>query len=115
MAVTAMVQHHVADYDAWRKAYDEFATAQKTGGVTRQSVYRSNDDPNNLLVTHGFATTADAETFLGHRAARRDAAGRPRASGSHVITGHSCVPLGLGEQPERLNVLAAHRHDRFRC
>ncbi len=29
------------------------------------SVYRAKDDPNNLLVTHGFATTADAETFLG--------------------------------------------------
>jgi len=64
MAVTAMVQHHVTDYDAWRKAYDKFETTQKTGGVTHQSVYRAKDDPNNLLVTHGFATTADAETFL---------------------------------------------------
>jgi hypothetical protein len=64
MAVTAMVQHHVTDYDAWRKAYDKFETTQKTGGVTHQSVYRASDDPNNLLITHGFATTADAETFL---------------------------------------------------
>jgi hypothetical protein len=29
MAVTAMVWHRVADYDAWRQAYDEFAAAQK--------------------------------------------------------------------------------------
>jgi hypothetical protein len=64
MAVTAMVQHRVADYDVWRKAYDESETTQKTGGVTHQSVYRAKDDPNSLLVTHGFATTADAETFL---------------------------------------------------
>jgi len=33
--------------------------------VTRQSVYRSND-PGNVLVIHGFATTttADAQPFL---------------------------------------------------
>jgi hypothetical protein len=30
-----------------------------------ESVYRANDDPRNLLVTHGFATTAEAEAFLG--------------------------------------------------
>jgi len=64
MAVTAMVQHRVADYDKWRKAYDGFAGVQKAGGVTRQSVYRAKDDPSNLLVMHGFATAADAEAFL---------------------------------------------------
>lgn len=60
-----MVRHRVADYDTWRQAYDAFATTQKRGGVTQQSVYRAKDDPNNLLVTHGFATTAEAEAFLG--------------------------------------------------
>jgi quinol monooxygenase YgiN len=64
MAVTAMIQHQVADYDTWRKAYDGFADAQKAGGVTRQSVYRAKDDPSNLLVMHGFATAAAAEAFL---------------------------------------------------
>jgi hypothetical protein len=64
MAVTAVVQHHVADYKVWREAYDEFGDVQKAGGVTRQSVYRSTDDPNNVLIMHGFATTADAEKFL---------------------------------------------------
>ena len=32
--------------------------------MTRQNVYRSTDDPNNVLIMHGFATTADAEKFL---------------------------------------------------
>ncbi len=59
-----MIQHHVADYDTWRKAYDGFADVQKAGGVTRESVYRAKDDPSNLLVIHGFATSADAEKFL---------------------------------------------------
>ena len=64
MAVTAVIQHHVTDYGVWRKTYDGFADAQQAGGVTRQSVFRSTDDPNTVLITHGFATTADAEKFL---------------------------------------------------
>jgi quinol monooxygenase YgiN len=64
MGVTAVVQHQVADYDVWRKAYDGFGDVQRAGGVTSQSVYRSTDDPNNVLVMHGFASMADAEKFL---------------------------------------------------
>ncbi len=64
MAVTAVIQHRVKDYDAWRKAYDGFADAQSAGGVTHESVHRAKDDPDNLLVIHGFANVADAEAFL---------------------------------------------------
>lgn len=64
MSVTAVVQHRVADYDAWREVYDRFADFLKAGGVTHESVHRATDDPNNLLVIHGFTTTADAQTFL---------------------------------------------------
>jgi hypothetical protein len=51
--------------------------------VTHQSVYRANDDPNNLLVAHGFATTANAETFLAGTELRdamqqADVQGQPR-------------------------------------
>jgi hypothetical protein len=62
--VTAWYPHHVADYEVWRKAYDGFGDVQKAGGVTRQSVYRSIDDPNDVLIMHGFADMADAEKFL---------------------------------------------------
>ena len=41
-----------------------FGDVQKAGGVTRQSVYRLNDDANSVLIMHGFATAADAEKFL---------------------------------------------------
>jgi quinol monooxygenase YgiN len=83
MGVTAVVQHHVADYEVWRKAYDGFGDVQRAGGVTRQSVYRSIEDPNNVLITHGFASAADAEKFLAGtelRAAMQQAGvqGQPR-------------------------------------
>jgi hypothetical protein len=59
-----VVLHRVKDYAAWRKGYDEAGPLQKAGGVTAESVFRAKDDPNNVLVLHHFATTAEAEAFM---------------------------------------------------
>jgi hypothetical protein len=64
MPITAVVKHRVDDYRAWREVYDEFAPTQQSGGVTHQSVHRANDDPNDVLVIHGFGTLTQAEAFL---------------------------------------------------
>jgi hypothetical protein len=64
MSVTAVIEHHVADYDVWRKVYDGFASVQQAGGVTHESVHRSISDPNQVLVIHGFGTLEEAESFL---------------------------------------------------
>jgi hypothetical protein len=74
-------------------AYDEFATTQEKGGVIRQSVYQAEDDPHNLLVTHGFATTAEAEAFLGG-ADVPDAYSRrvSRPAANRDLPGHVAVP-----------------------
>jgi hypothetical protein len=63
MAVTAIVQHRVKDYAAWREVYDGFASLTDAG--TSQGVYRATDDPNNVLVIHRFATAGHADVFLG--------------------------------------------------
>jgi hypothetical protein len=65
MTVTAVVQHRVRDYDAWREIYDGFAGLEQAGVGTPQGVYRATDDPNKVLVIHRFATAADAELFSG--------------------------------------------------
>jgi hypothetical protein len=59
-----VVQHPVSDYDTWRKVYDEVAPLQESSGVTSQSVYRSKDDPNLVLVLHSFPTMDQATAFL---------------------------------------------------
>jgi len=64
MAVTAAIEHQVKDYDAWREAYDAFADVQKANGVTSESVHRSKDDGNDLLVIHRFANVEDADAFF---------------------------------------------------
>ena len=49
---TMFVRHTVSSYQAWRKAYDEFAPVQKAKGVLAQAVYQATDNPNDITVTH---------------------------------------------------------------
>ena len=63
MAIS-LILHRVADYDAWRKVYDSFADVQKEGGVTRESVHRMVDDPDNVLVIHHFDSVEIAKEFF---------------------------------------------------
>ncbi|MFE5839965.1 hypothetical protein [Arthrobacter sp. NPDC056493] len=65
MAVS-LVLHRVDDYDAWRKVYDSVAGLQKDGGVTNESVYRMDGDPNNVLVIHHFDTVDTAKAFFAN-------------------------------------------------
>ena len=60
---TMFVRHTVSDFAAWRKAYDSVAPLQKAGGVTAEAVYRSVDDPNDVTVTHEFASIEAAKAF----------------------------------------------------
>ena len=52
--VRMYIRHEVADYSAWRKTYDAFAGMQRKLGVTRQAVYQSVENPNDVTVTHDF-------------------------------------------------------------
>lgn len=62
---TLFVRHDVADYATWRALYDDFDATRSAMGVTSASVYRAADDPNNLTVTHDFATIEAAQAFAG--------------------------------------------------
>lgn len=62
---TMFVRHQVADYAAWRRVYDGLAPTQKARGVLAETVYQAADDPNNVTVTHEFATLDAARAFAG--------------------------------------------------
>lgn len=62
---TMFIRHRVADYAAWRRVYDSFAPTQKALGVTAEAVYQAADDPNDLTVSHDFATIDAAKAFVG--------------------------------------------------
>lgn len=57
------VRHRVADYVAWREAYDEFDEERRSLGVNDQAVYRSVADQNDVTVWHDFAGQDVAESF----------------------------------------------------
>ena len=61
---TLFVRHTVSDYKAWRKAYDAFGPVQKEKGVRAEAVYQAADNPNDVTVTHEFASTKEAQVFV---------------------------------------------------
>lgn len=60
---TMFIRHRVKDYTAWRAVYDAFEGTQKAMGVIAEEVYQAADDPNDLTVTHDFATLEAARAF----------------------------------------------------
>jgi hypothetical protein len=62
---TLFVRHQAADYTAWRKAYDAFQPHARTLGVQADAVYQSSDNPNEITVTHEFASLEAAQAFAG--------------------------------------------------
>jgi heme-degrading monooxygenase HmoA len=60
----ALVRHRVADYDAWKAVYDNFAPIQAEYGVRAHQVLRSLDDRNEVTVAHTFDSLDDAKAFF---------------------------------------------------
>jgi hypothetical protein len=61
----ALVTHEVKDYEAWKVAFDEGASARKNAGITGVSVKRSADRPNIVTVFVAADSTDAIGTFLG--------------------------------------------------
>jgi hypothetical protein len=60
------IRHNVADYEVWRKAYNEFDAERIALGVTGQAAYQSVDDPNDVTVWHDFSTPQSAKDFASN-------------------------------------------------
>ena len=82
--VKLFVRHDVTDYAAWRKAYEAFQPTTRKMGVTAQAVYQATDNPNDVTVTHDFASVEKAKALLTSaklKAAMQDSGvkGQPQA------------------------------------
>jgi len=67
---TMIARHNVSDYAAWRKVYDDFDGTRRQMGCTAQAVYRAADNPNDVTITHEFASLEAAQAFAGSDALR---------------------------------------------
>jgi hypothetical protein len=66
MRTILLVDHRVADFDAWLTVYDEIRGWQHDTGVRFEQVLRLTDDPNRVLVTHAFDSRSAAESFVNN-------------------------------------------------
>ena len=61
---TVLILHRVKDYGKWREVYDSAREMQDAGGVLEQAVFRTEGDPDNVLVTHRFASSDEAHAYF---------------------------------------------------
>jgi hypothetical protein len=63
--VTTMIAtHRVADYDAWRRVYDEVVASPLYDIVRAATVWRGQDDPNFVIVREVFESREIAEAAM---------------------------------------------------
>jgi heme-degrading monooxygenase HmoA len=58
-----LVIHKVGDYDKWKTVYDETNDMLKAQGAKVSSVFRSADDPNQVVVLTQFENLESAKSF----------------------------------------------------
>jgi len=61
---TLIVNHHVADFDAWKVVFDEHATARDAHGCESSEVLQSVADANAVTIVMQYPSAAAAQGFL---------------------------------------------------
>jgi quinol monooxygenase YgiN len=67
---TVLVDHRVADYDAWRPHFDRAMQEEWTNGVRSYQVLRGQEDPSHILVVQTFDSREAAEELVNNPALR---------------------------------------------
>ena len=62
--IALTIHHRVRDVAAWQPRFAAHAAVRRRHGAMSDRVYRSLDDPGDLLVVISFPTRAGAEAFL---------------------------------------------------
>jgi hypothetical protein len=68
--VRLFARMNVADYETWRKVYDEFYGERGAMGVLGAAAFQLVDDPNDVTLWHGFETAEVATAFASSDALR---------------------------------------------
>jgi quinol monooxygenase YgiN len=58
-----IVVHPVADFDAWKKVYDQLDDLRQKGGIIGAAVNRDANDPNRVIVFHQAKTLEALKAF----------------------------------------------------
>ncbi len=59
------VHFKVKDYNAWRTSYNGHEKDRVSAGITNGRVFRSPEDPNDVVIFQDVADVSKARTWLG--------------------------------------------------
>jgi hypothetical protein len=62
--IVLQIEHKVASFDGWKKAFDSDPVGRKKAGVKKYRVYRPADDTNYVIVDLLFDDIEKAELML---------------------------------------------------
>lgn len=62
--IILQIEHKVATFEGWKKAFDNDPVGRKKSGVKRYRVHRMADDPNYVIVDLEFEDVNTAEQML---------------------------------------------------
>jgi hypothetical protein len=58
-----IIRHKVNDFAAWKKVFDSHASAQSASGLSNPRLFRSADDPTEIVILFDAADTSKAKQF----------------------------------------------------
>ena len=61
---TLMIRHSVADFDVWKRGYDDADWLRERHGITFASVHRDGSDPQRVMAVHRFRDMNGAKAFV---------------------------------------------------
>jgi hypothetical protein len=59
------IHFKVKDFNAWQTSYNGNDKNRVSAGITKSKVFRSSDDPNDVLILQDVADVAKARTWYG--------------------------------------------------
>jgi len=58
-----VIRHKVKNYEKWRPEFDRHGNAQRSAGLTNPRVFRSSEDPSEVVIFFNARDTAKAKDF----------------------------------------------------
>ena len=59
-----IIRHKVKDFASWKKVFDDHAPARGTAGLSNAQLFRSADDPSEVVILFDTDDIAKAKQFI---------------------------------------------------
>jgi hypothetical protein len=99
--ITIVIQHPVADYEAWKQTFDRDPLHRAASGVIGHAIHRTFDRAS-VLVLMDFATRKQAEDYLPRLEALWKTMSGPLGLARPTATIYECIETEGHRQPPGL-------------